>query len=57
MKIVQFEVLCLQRFERGNAIAIRHGIIMFDFYPGLPQMCLLQEYLGVLKLGATQVLK
>ena len=28
----------LQRFERSNAIEIRNGI-MFDFYPGLPQMC------------------
>ena len=27
----------LQRFERSNAIEIRNGI-MFDFYPGLPQM-------------------
>ena len=27
----------LQRFERGNALEIRNGI-MFDFYPGLPHM-------------------
>ena len=27
----------LQRFKRGNAIAI-HNRIMFDFYPGLPHM-------------------
>ena len=27
----------LQRFERGNAVEIRNGI-MFNFYPGLPQM-------------------
>ena len=31
----------LQRFERGNAIAIRNGI-MFDFYPGLPHIILLR---------------
>ena len=29
----------LQRFECGNAIEIRNGI-MFDFYPGLPQLCI-----------------
>ena len=27
----------LQRFERGNALEIRNRI-MFDFYPGLPQV-------------------
>ena len=27
----------LQRFERGNVLEIRSGI-MFDFYPGLPHM-------------------
>ena len=27
----------LQRFERGNAVEIRNGI-MFDFYLGLPHM-------------------
>ena len=27
----------LQHFERGNALEIRDGI-MFDFYPGLPQV-------------------
>ena len=27
----------LERFERGNAIEIHNGM-MFDFYPGLPQM-------------------
>ena len=27
----------LQRFERGNVVEIRNGI-MFDFYPGLPHM-------------------
>ena len=27
----------LQRFERGNALEIRNGI-MFDFYPGLPHI-------------------
>ena len=27
----------LQHFERGNVVKIRNGI-MFDFYPGLPQM-------------------
>ena len=27
----------LQRFERSNASEIRNGI-MFDFYPGLPQI-------------------
>ena len=27
----------LQRFERGNAVKIRNGI-MFDFYPGLPRI-------------------
>ena len=27
----------LERFERGNAIEIRNGI-MFDFYPGLPHI-------------------
>ena len=26
-----------ERFERGNAIEIRNGI-MFDFYPGLPHI-------------------
>ena len=29
----------LQRFERGNVVEIRNGI-MFDFYPGLPQICI-----------------
>ena len=29
----------LQRFERGNAIEIRNGI-MFNFYPGLPHIVL-----------------
>ena len=28
----------LQHFERSNAIEIRNGI-MFDFYPGLPHVC------------------
>ena len=28
----------LQGFERGNALEIHNGI-MFDFYPGLPHMC------------------
>ena len=28
----------LQRFERSNASEIRNGI-MFDFYPGLPHVC------------------
>ena len=27
----------LERFERGNGIEIRNGI-MFDFYPGLPHI-------------------
>ena len=27
----------LEQFKRGNGIKIRNGI-MFDFYPGLPQM-------------------
>ena len=27
----------LQRFERGNTVKIRNGI-MFDFYPGLPHI-------------------
>ena len=29
----------LERFERSNAIEIRNEI-MFDFYPGLPHVCL-----------------
>ena len=29
----------LQHFERSNAIEIYNGI-MFDFYPGLPHMCM-----------------
>ena len=31
--------LVLQRFERSNAVELHNGI-MFDFYPGLPQVCL-----------------
>ena len=31
------ESSALQRFERGNALEIRNGI-MFDFYPGLPHI-------------------
>ena len=31
----------LERFERSNASEIRNGI-MFDFYPGLPQMDIVQ---------------
>ena len=27
----------LQRFERGNEVEIRNGM-MFDFFPGLPHM-------------------
>ena len=30
----------LQRFERGNVVEVYNGI-MFDFYPGLPQVVLL----------------
>ena len=32
----------LQHFERGNAIEIRNGI-MFDFYPGLPHIGILES--------------
>ena len=28
----------LQRFECGNTVELRNGI-MFDFYPGLPHIC------------------
>ena len=33
----------LERFERGNAIEIRNGI-MFDFYPGLPHIQAMNTY-------------
>ena len=36
----------LERFEHGNAIKIRNGI-MFDFYPGLSHViCLLCSLVG-----------
>ena len=39
----------LQRFECGNAVEIRNGI-MFDFYPGLPDMG--EEYMGQISYDA-----
>ena len=35
------------RFEHGNAIEIRNGI-MFDFYPGLPQF--IQHYASLISM-------
>jgi len=39
----------LQCFEHGNALEIRNGI-MFDLYPGLPQITCISNILNVVNL-------
>ena len=36
----------VERFKHGNAIELCNRI-MFDFYPGLPHLCILYVYIHV----------
>ena len=37
--------MALQCFECGNAVEL-HNRIMFNFYPGLPHMVIIEAFLG-----------